>query len=229
MKHRDRDGFSESAWRSLAVKSLRIGWPEGLRQAELRIGKSQVRHQLSCGLWEDVFPPQRELADALHEIHALQYERLCERQTHHGRTIAGRRMSDWFCDLGPAAIEVAKTPELQETLAQKARELGLPYVPPRILNCLWTWLQIAPHDVGIRRPLDETPWTGMPTAVLDAHCYEGRRRRVGDTVASGSYEQHRALGQRVAAEGWEPVRVEFHAVVEPEPDRDEQQTIWSQP
>ena len=44
------DGFTESAWKSLAVKAIRLGWPEGLRQAAYRLSPATMRALLYVGL-----------------------------------------------------------------------------------------------------------------------------------------------------------------------------------
>jgi hypothetical protein len=58
------DDWTKSAWKSLAIKSLRIGWPEGLRQGERRLSPSVLRSTLIVSLFENVFPPGSELLDA---------------------------------------------------------------------------------------------------------------------------------------------------------------------
>ena len=79
------DGWSESAWKSLAIKSLRIGWPEGLRQAEARLTGSTMQMLLLASVFEDVLPPESELPDVLAEVKGREWEELCGRETHHGR------------------------------------------------------------------------------------------------------------------------------------------------
>jgi hypothetical protein len=197
------DGWSESAWKSLAIKSLRIGWPEGLRQAERRLSPSILRSTLIVSLFEDVFPPESELLDAVDELNRHDWHALCAREAHHGRGYTGA-----FCDLADEAIAAAKNPGF---MYSKARRRRLPYLPPRAWNVFWTWLRLEPDDLDARRPLDDTPWGGMPAAVIDAHTTEGRRRRTGYTSLSSDYETHRVIGVRVRANGWGPLRTEVHA------------------
>ena len=45
------EGFSKSAWKSLAVKSQRIGWVTGIERAASVLGKSEVKPVLICGLF----------------------------------------------------------------------------------------------------------------------------------------------------------------------------------
>jgi hypothetical protein len=204
------DGWTESAWKSLAIKSLRIGWPEGLRQAEQRLSPSILRSTLIVSLFEDVFPPEAELRDAVDELNRHDWQSLCGRDTHHGRGYTSA-----FCDLAPDAIAAAENPGF---MYGEARRLGLPYLPPRTWNVFWSWLKLAPDDLDARRPVDETWWRGMPAAVIDSHTSEGRRRRVGYTVLSGDYATHRTMGVRVRASGWGPLRAEVHReLAEPTP------------
>lgn len=48
---KDMRGLSESAWVSLAVKALRMGWPNGIRAAVARLNPSKVRSLAICGLF----------------------------------------------------------------------------------------------------------------------------------------------------------------------------------
>lgn len=68
------DGYSESIWRSLVVKSLRIGWPTGIEEAAKRLPPSTVDALLVCGVFEDIFPRQSELNDCLSEIQSKDYK-----------------------------------------------------------------------------------------------------------------------------------------------------------
>jgi hypothetical protein len=196
------DGFSKSAWRSLAVKSLRMGWIAGLRRAQEAIGKSEVKQILTCGTFEDIFPAEAELRAVLEEIKALDYTALCSRQTHHGRGLTPR-----FCELEPRAVAAASG--AQRELWNAARPYGL-FLPPRSLNCFWTWLEIHPTDVGQRREVDATPWAGMPSVMLDGHTLEGKIAKRSVTLLSGHYHQHLKLSRLVAAGGWEAIRTEAH-------------------
>jgi hypothetical protein len=197
-----RDGFSEGAWKSLAVKSLRIGWPEGLRQAVARLSRSSVNALLLCGIFEDTFPAVVEMEETRAEAMTLAFETLCARETHHGRGY-----TDAFCDLEQEAVEKARNDPEAIYAAARAFNLRLPL---RSLNCFYTWVNLRPKDAAVRRPLDDAPWRGMPKVMLDGHTLEGKQlgQRVG--LLSGHYEQHRVIGQRVMREGWDPIRAEAH-------------------
>jgi hypothetical protein len=199
------DGFTESAWKSLAIKSLRIGWAEGLRQAEQRLTRSTLQMLLLASVFEDVFPPASELPEVVAEVKARDWEALCARETHHGRGYTAA-----FCELEPRAVAAARDPS---RLYSQARRLGL-YLPARSWNCFWTWLELSPADEGARREVDASTWRGMPSAILDSHTQEGRRRGVKMTVASGHYEAHLHLAELVHAQGWPRVRREVHAMIE---------------
>jgi hypothetical protein len=197
-----RDGFSESAWKSLTVKSLRIGWPEGLRQAAARLSSSSVTALLVCGIFEDTFPAVVEMDEANVDVKTLDFKALCARETHHGRGY-----TDAFCDLEHEAVEAARNE--QEAIYAAARGFSL-RLPSRSLNCFYSWIRLRPNDAGVRRKLDDAPWRGMPKVMLDGHTLEGNRlgQRVG--LLSGDYAQHRVIGQRVMREGWDLIRGEAH-------------------
>lgn len=205
MKTECIDGFSKSAFKSLAVKSLRIGWPAGLDRAQAALGKSEIRPLLVCGVFEDIFPAVSELAEVMAEVRRLDYAALCSRQTHHGRGHTPE-----FCRLEPEAVAAAQNRKGE--LWAQARAYGL-WLPRRALNCFWTWLAIRPQDAGQRRATDETGWQGIPLAVLDGHTLEGKRAGRVVTVLSGHYDNHATLAERVAREGWRGIRAETHAEI----------------
>ncbi len=84
-------------------------------------------------------------------------------------------------------------------------------LPPRSLNCFYTWLKLAPRDVNVRHGLDDTPWAGMPRVMADGHTYEGTKLGTRVTLLSGHYHNHALLGGRVMKEGWSLIRNETHA------------------
>ena len=196
------DGFSESAWKSLLVKGLRMGWPAGMSEAASRLAKSTAGAMLICSIFEDVFPAIDELSQVIAEVKWRQFEKLCRRQTHHGRGYTGR-----FCELEAEAVHAAEHRKAELWAAARERKLWL---PPRSLNCWYTWLIIQPADAGQERTIDATPWAGMPTAILDGHTYEGKETGRKQTILSGHYEQHLRIAGIVAGEGWEPIRREVH-------------------
>lgn len=127
---------------------------------------------------------------------------LCSRETHHGRGF-----TEAFCDLEREACAAAAAE--REPLLQQAHTLGVP-LPPRALNCFYTWLKLSPQDSNVKRSLDNAPWVGVPMAIVDGHTYEGKRRGTLETLLSGTYSNHAVLGQRVMREGWSVIREEVH-------------------
>lgn len=195
-------GFSKSAWKSLAVKSLRIGWPAGLRVAESALGKSEMKMVLTCGVFEDIFPAVSEINQVMHEIRSLDYEALCQRETHHGRGHTER-----FCQLEPQAVAAAE--QRKPSIWARGKELGI-WLPLRSLNCFWTWDEIHPNDAGKTRDIDTAVWNGMPAVMLDAHTKEGKALNQGVTLLSGHYHQHHAISEHVARDGWAWIRAQVH-------------------
>jgi len=190
-------------WVSLGVKALRIGWPEGLRMTEQMVGKSRMRHILTCGLYEDVFPAMGEHEEAWKEIGRLDYEALCRRETHHGRGLTAK-----FCGMADEAMKAAR--ERGPWIYKEASKHSI-WLPPRAYNCFYTWLKMAPDLIGVRREIDKTKWAGVPAAVVDGHTREGRDLGRRITILSGHYENHLKLGQMVGKIGWAKVRKMVHA------------------
>jgi len=196
------NGCSESLWKSLLVRSLRVAWPHGIEEAAKRLATSTVESLLICGLFEDLFPPQSELEDCLTEIKLRNYAALCTRETHHGRGL-----TEAFCSLENEAVAAAT--KIRSQLLAEGEKLNIA-LPPRSLNCFYTWLKLEPQDVNRTRTLDEHVWVGVPTAIADGHTYEGKKLGMLETLLSGSYSNHAVFGHRVMMEGWAAIRSEFH-------------------
>lgn len=199
------DGFSESAWKSLVVKSLRIGWVNGLQEASKKISKSTMESLLLAGLFEDVFPGSwKELDNCILEIKSGNYKSLCERNTHHGRGY-----TDAFCDLENEAVEKGRS-EGYELMKEVQNNSSLRWLNPRVFNCLYTWMKIKPNDENSKRAIMTHQFSGMPECILDGHTYEGKcsGRRIG--LLSGHYSQHREIGKLVSFVGhWGIIRKKF--------------------
>ena len=196
------DGYSESLWKSVVVKSLRIGWPAGLEEASRRLNKSTMKSLLICGLFEDVFPPAEELQEAMDEVNRFDFEALCSRETHHGQGLADR-----FCDLEDEAVYAARN--YKPDIWAAAKKYGI-WIPPRALNVFYTWHWLRNEIRGGRREIDRTPWTGIPKVMADSHTYEGRKMGQGITLLSGHYSQHREIGRLVQEKGWQWIRDQVH-------------------
>lgn len=196
------DGYSESLWKSVVVKSLRIGWPAGLEEASRRLNKSTMKSLLICGLFEDVFPPAEELQEAIGEVYRFDFEALCSRETHHGQGLA-----DMFCDLEDEAVYAARNHK--EEIWAAAGKYGI-WLPPRALNVFYTWHWLRNEIRGGKREIDPTPFTGIPKVMADSHTYEGKKMRQGITLLSGHYSQHRKIGRLVQEKGWGWIREQAH-------------------
>jgi len=196
------DGYSESLWKSVVVKSLRIGWPAGLKEASRRLNKSTMKSLLICGLFEDVFPPAEELQEAIGEVYRFDFEALCSRETHHGQGLADR-----FCDLEDDAVYAARNHKAEIWAA--AKKYGI-WIPPRAMNVFYTWHWLRNEIRGGKREIDPTPFTGIPKVMADSHTYEGKKMRQGITLLSGHYSQHRKIGQLVQEKGWGWIREQVH-------------------
>ena len=196
------DGYSESLWKSVVVKSLRIGWPAGLEEASRRLNKSTMKSLLICGLFEDVFPPEEELQEAMDEVNRFDFEALCARETHHGQGLADR-----FCDLEDEAVYAARN--CKPDIWAMANKYGI-WIPPRAMNVFYTWHWLRNEIRGGKREIDRTPWTGIPKVMADSHTYEGKKMGQGITLLSGHYSQHREIGRLVQEKGWQWVREQVH-------------------
>lgn len=200
------DGFSESAWKSLVVKSLRIGWPQGLQAASERLNKSTIKALLHGGLFEDTFPSGfTGISQAVTYIEQQDWYSLCSIETHHGRGF-----TEEFCDLEKEAVANGRKDgyDLMEIVK---RNSNLQWLNPRVFNCLYTWFKISPHDGLKTRDVMDMPFVSIPDNVLDAHTYEGKIRKTSVMLLSGHYHNHRAIGKIVLQQGWDPIRDKFAA------------------
>jgi hypothetical protein len=198
------NGYSESAWKSLAIKSVRIGWRQGLEESAKNLSKSGLASILVGSLFEDVFPHSfKDLNECYIDILNQDWQSLCERNTLHGRGYAQP-----FFDY---AEEACSTGKLQgDSITREIRQkTQISWINPRVYNCLWTWYVIKPEPKEFVRTILDHEWQGMPKNVLDGHTYEGKRMGLDCTLLSGHYENHLAIGNRVMLEGWEPIRQEF--------------------
>lgn len=214
------DGHTESVWKSVVVKSLRIGWPEGIRRAEYRIGKSAIKGALTVGLFEDVFPATSELMEAFNEIRSGDYDALCRRQTHHGR----KGLTAGFFALREEACALADGFGSYK-IDNLMHDYGI-WMPPRGRNVFWTWHKMQPSDAGQVRTLDPADWAGIPSVMIDGHTYEGKAQRKGCTLLSGHYEQHVVISELVLTKGWDFVRAETHKHNIPVRGHEKQDTLF---
>lgn len=198
---RFKDGFSDSAWKSLVVKSLRAGWLDGLLAAEQRIPAGTFRGLLIAGLFEDVFPAGYEdLSMLVKAIDKRDYETLLSYQTHHGRGFTER-----FCQMEKESVQNGDKVFYMLSKKVQAGSPEIGYIPRRVSNCLYTWYYISPRDKVVERPVLRYQFKGMPFFALDMHTYEGKKQKRFITFLSGAYSQHNKIGVEVMQNGWERI------------------------
>ena len=189
------DGFSESLWVSLAVKSVRLGWPAGLEAAARRLSRSRIKETLTVQVFEDVYPSEDEVAQVLAECRALDFEALCLRDTRHAVPGLTEASVPVVLEWGGKRTQKTEGPRLYP----EARKLGL-YLTWRLFSEFDAWLATR-HlcRPGRRRGPDPAPWVGMIEAARDGHTAEGKQlaRETGQewvtTLLSGSEDQHLVL------------------------------------
>jgi len=199
-----KEGYTESAWVSLAVKSIRIGWPAGLEKAASMLPKSRFVGTVYCQLFEDIFPTEQSMEEILDIIEKRKWSLLCEYDTHHGRGYTAA-----FCDLEKEAVGAARDQEKVEKMRAECLERYGFYLTPRMANVYYTWRKIHPTREGWRT-VDKREYIGMPAVVLDCHTYEGKRAGKDCLLASGHYHQHKKISEMVLRDGWDKFRELFH-------------------
>lgn len=214
------NGYTKSAWKSLVIKSLRIGWVNGLEEAAKNLTKSDMNNLLLGSLFEDVFPASiEELNKCWILIQTKQYDKLCSINTLHGRGYAQK-----FFDMADEAVKAAKY-EGGQIAKSIVQQTSINWINPRVNNCLYTWYKIEPKKKNYKREPLIAEWKGMPVNILDEHTYEGKKVGRKITLLSGHYENHLAIGNRVMKEGWGLIRKEFLAD-DIAPKFQEQKSIW---
>ncbi|MGH2635748.1 MAG: hypothetical protein ACRDHU_06360 [Actinomycetota bacterium] len=203
------EGFSRSLWVSLAVKSIRFGWPAGFAKAMdvLRFPDRMRRDLILAGTFEDLWPSRDQLPAILDRLDAGDLDELMALDTHHGR----RQLSMLYAELAPGVErDLWKIPGMAKRYGNEARSLGIGWLGRRALAEFAIWLEADPPRAG-RRELDLMPWRGMPPATADLHTSEGRRAGTMITLLCGHPKGHLGLMRTVAAEGWLGVRARVHS------------------
>lgn len=198
------EGFTLSAWKSLAIKSVRLGWVDGLQKCSSVLSKTDMTALMVGSLFEDTFPIRyKDLDDAYTEIKNQDWVTLCSRNTLHGRGYGQQ-----FFDMADEACSSPK--EYNEGIVRAIRnQTSLTWINPRVYNCLYTWYKINPNGENYHRTPFHSKWKGMPKNILDAHTYEGKMMKQNITLLSGHYENHLEIANRVMKEGWDNLRNEF--------------------
>jgi len=175
---------------SLAVKSVRIGWPNGISAAAKCGGKAIIR-QIQAQVWEDLCcQPQR----AFDAIERRDWSELCRIPTHH-------------CVAGQTAKVMERFEAESRSFGELyaiAKERELPLIP-RAAGCFGAWLEL-PIWYAPDREIDETPYRGIPEAMLDFHVHPKYRA----TFLSGTANGHRRLADMVQEFGWGEIRRRVH-------------------
>lgn len=195
-------GYSESTWKSLVVKSLRVGWVDGLNAASEALAPSTMKSILTNGLFEDVFPTRwEEFNECLELIDKKDYVALCQFQTHHGRDYTRK-----FCAMAEEACGIGKFKGYDIMQEIKANS-PLRFLSQNIYNCIYTWYKINPQDKNVKRIEFRMPFNGIPECVMDSHTYEGKMNKYKPmNFLSGHYENHEIMGKNVMKYGWDYYR-----------------------
>jgi len=195
------NGYTESVWKSLVVKSVRLGWLEGLEMAIKSIGANNVNTLLIAQLFEDIFPlGYKELDECAKMIYDGKYSDLLKIQTHHGKGYTQR-----FCDYEDEAVSYGRF-HVEEALKEIRAKTRLYYIAPRVNNCIYTWHRIVVEGVSPKRELWKQPFIGIPECCFDCHTYEGKSENNLVTTLSGQYYNHLKWSKIVQKEGWDGVR-----------------------
>lgn len=214
-----KEGYTDSTWKSLAIKAVRVGWPQGIKKARDVLGKSKIRGVLIGQLFEDTFPVNYQGIDqAIDFIEKEDYVSLCRIATHHTRGFYNYGDWIWYVDLFVKWKDLSFQHEKESwrMLQYLRSNTNIGYVTPRVLCCIWLWFKINPQNGGERSILDK-PYTGMPNNVMDMHTYEGKVKGQKLTLLSGLWENHLKFGERMRTEeGLENLREEFLSDVIPE-------------
>lgn len=195
------DGYTLSVWKSLVVKSLRIGWIAGMEEANKRMSKSDMNTLCIRQLFEDTFPcGYEELEECYHLIIAQDWEKLLSIDTHHGKGY-----SEEFCNLEKVVCGGYAQSQYHNMLEEIKNRTSIKWINPNISNCVMTWMKIRPNKKQYRKPMHEA-FKGIPYCIFDGHTYEQKGKML---LLSGHYENHRIIGRRVQREGWEKIRTDF--------------------
>jgi hypothetical protein len=200
--------YNKNEWRSMAasllIKSVRIGWPNGVEAAARVLGISKTKSYLWAQVWEDIFPDAIELPAIAKEIAALDYEALCRRETHHGMPGVTQKWFDIWIETKKAIYPYN---ELYRTIKRFEPRAA---VTPRTVIAAGIWVYMAGGIPGLNRTLDEHLFIGVPVTVYDKHV-KFREKRGEPTILTGTFEQHLNIANMVQDCGWDFVREQAHS------------------
>lgn len=200
------DGFTQYAWVSLVVKSIRMGWPEGIRQAETRLGTFITKRTATVQIFEDILPADVDIPEIDKAIWSGDWDKVCSYNTHHGRNQTDWFIKEWVSGYGDWAGN--HEPQVKKLAEEK---YGFKRIQSRMCGDFWTWYNIKSKikETGVRE-IDRTPWAGIPPDILDMHTIEGKRMKTNVTLLSGTNDGHIKFAQMVQKFGWDGVRKIIH-------------------
>lgn len=185
---------------SMLIKSIRIGWPAGMDAALEILNDGLTKAICWAQVFEDIYPAADELKEVGDEIERLDFTALCARQSHHGQPKEVTK--GWYANKD-AAFPGDKVVQYVKSFDSRAK------LSPRVMQCAYCWSTSGGGWPGLKRPVDETPWKGCPSVMLDMHAsWAGKRGRF--TILSGTWEQHVQISDWVHEKGWEFVRSKVH-------------------
>jgi len=191
-------------WKSMVVKAVRIGWPDGLEAAARFLSKSEMSRLILVQYFEDILPHPDELLELERATAEQDWEKLCSYETLHGKGLA----PEWHQISQEKSIPLAE--DYPETVQAAAKRHGW-WISKRGYPVFWTWLVMKDRlPFGKRREPDRTPYEGVPSSIADLHCKEGRMLGNRETILSGTWEQHLRIGEIVMKHGWEEMRRRVH-------------------
>ncbi len=200
------DGVSRGLWASVLIKSIRLGWPEGCRQAEARVGRKYASYAAIVQIFEDIYPAASEIIDVMYEAETCDWEALCKRETHAGKHLTTPLFNEWH-DRWKEAWGIEKS----SFLIKAKEELHLEYISKRMEENLYEWWKFKDRiKPGVFRSLDQAPWRGIPIDMADVHTKEGCDSKRFHTILSGSEQGLKMLERSVITKGWEETRAEIH-------------------
>jgi len=86
--------MTDSAIKSLIVKSVRVGWLDGIIAAVKMKNEEFVINVINRQFVEDIFPAIQDFENLIKKLKNADYETVLAYETHHGRGY-----TDQFCDL----------------------------------------------------------------------------------------------------------------------------------
>ncbi|MDH7597533.1 MAG: hypothetical protein QHG98_07350 [Methanothrix sp.] len=204
------EGYSQSVWKSLVVKSIRLGWLDGLLAARARLTQSAFARLFERGVFEDILPRREDVSWILEIIHSDDIDRFSEVlsvETYHGKF-----SYSWYNRDYERIGELFKQGYRDEAVARTKQAV------PQLIDPVgaaanvtaWIWHLHEIPEEDLRRPVDRTPFAGPREPFVDMHPLEGKRSGRWHTILCGHPRDHDRLRAEVHRIGWEGVRKQVH-------------------